>query len=201
MTGAPFPNAARRAVPGTRPRATSRHERGFALFTTLVVMFVVALVVATNLRTTELSERLSGSFIQRNRAFNAAEGALLTGELGLSALLDRRAFASSDAGAGIHSRDTVETRWWREDDYAGSNAVAPGTFTGVASAPAWVVEEIGDYVADGGAGIVSLDRGAAGYGRKTDAGREIVLYRLQSAGTGSDAAIGAVVESLYVQAH
>ncbi len=187
------------AGPTSPPRGSS--ERGFALFTTLVVMFVVALVVATSLRTTELSERLSGSFMQRNRAFNAAEGGLLVGEGDMPELLHVRRFASSGADGGVYSFGSVAERWWRDEDFGGGNRVAAGTFTGVAAAPAWVVEEVGDYVADGGGGIVSLDRGAAGYGRKTGTGREIVLYRLQSNGTGSETAVGAVVESLYVQVH
>jgi Tfp pilus assembly protein PilX len=69
----------------------------------------------------------------------------------------------------------------------------------VASSPVYVVEEIGNFLADGGSGIVSLDRGSASYGRKTGSGREIVLYRLQANGVGSTDAAQAVVESLYVK--
>ena len=78
-------------------------------------------------------------------------------------------------------------------------ALPDGTFPGVASSPVYVVEEIGNFLADGGSGIVSLDRGSASYGRKTGSGREIVLYRLQANGVGSTDAAQAVVESLYVK--
>jgi len=64
--------------------------------------------------------------------------------------------------------------------------------------PEYVTEEIGNYLADGGSGIVSLDRGSAGYGRSTLSGRELILYRLQSVGSGSVENSRAVVESLYV---
>ena len=175
-------------------------ERGFALVTTLAIVVIVALVIGANLRTTELAEATSGSFLQRNRAFNSADGALALAERDVGALVDERVFASSSGSGGVFSLGAPGERWWRAEDLGEARRAPDDAFTGLSEAPAWVVEEIGDYVADGGSGIVSLDRGAAGYGRGTNAGRELVLYRLQSRGNGSADSVEAVVESLYVQA-
>ena len=182
----------------SRPSGPDR-ERGFALVTTLAIVVIVALVIGANLRTTELAEAVSGSFIQRNRAFNSADGTLALAEGRLSGLVEERVFASSSGTGGVFSLGAPDERWWRDLDAAEAQRVPDGTFAGLADAPAWIVEEIGDYVADGGSGIVSLDRGGAGYGRSTGAGRELVLYRLQSRGSGSTDSVEAVVESLYVQ--
>ena len=175
-------------------------EGGFALVATLAIVVIVALVIGANLRTTELAEATSGSFLQRNRAFNSADGALALAERDVGALVEERVFASSSGSGGVFSRGGPGERWWREADLGEARRAPDGAFTGLSDAPAWVVEEIGDYVADGGSGIVSLDRGAAGYGRSTGTGRELVLYRLQSRGNGSADSVRAVVESLYVQA-
>ena len=175
-------------------------QKGFALFTTLIIVVIVGIVAVSNQHSTELTELLSGSSIQRSRAFQAAEGGIATGETESIELVKQRVFASPAAIEGVYSYGTVATHWWREDLSASGVQMLPdGAFPGVASSPEYVVEEIGNYVADGGSGIVSLDRGAASYGRKTGSGREVVLYRLQANGVGSTDSAQAVLESLYIK--
>ena len=176
-----------------------RDERGFSLFPTLALTIIVAVVLAASLRTTELTERLSGSSIQRNRAFNAAEGGLRFGERSIVEAAGTRTFASADGADGTFAFATLDERWWSDPDFDAAVAAPEDTFVGTIAPPEHVVEEVGGYVADGGSGIVSLDRGAAGYGSKTGSGRELVLYRVQSRGSGSAAPVRAVVESLFVQ--
>ena len=198
---APRP-ASRRTRPAARSGAgpEAGPEAGFALFTVLVLTIIAALVLGASMRTAEFGERLSGSSIERNRAFNAAEGGLTFGERTVPGTSQTRTFASSDGADGTFSFGALgeEPSWWQDADFDGATSVID-TFVGVRNDPEHVVEEIGDYVADGGSGIVSLDRGAAGYGRKTGSGREVVLYRVQSRGTGSSAKVSAVVESLVVR--
>ena len=184
----------------TRSRPPRRTRRGFALFTTLVLTVIVAVVLGATLRTVEFGERLSGSSIERHRAFNAAEGGLRLGERALAEAGAERTFASADGRDGTFAFASVDDAWWRDPDFDGATAAPAEAFVGVIAPPEYVIEEVGAYVADGGSGIVSLDRGSAGYGSKTDSGREVVLYRVQSRGNGSAAPVDAVVESLFVQA-
>lgn len=177
----------------------SVHESGFALITTLVIVIIVGILAISSLRTTELTEVLSGNSIQRGRAFNAAQGALIEAERSIADSVGQRSFSSASASHGIFSKDAVDELWWRADDYTGALQVESGSYPGVVSSPIYVVEEIGNYESDGGTGIISLDRGGSQYGSLTASGKEVVLYRLQSKGLGSTDSAQAVVESLYVE--
>jgi type IV pilus assembly protein PilX len=174
-------------------------DKGFALFTTLIIVIIVGIVAVSSLRLTDMTEVLAGNSIQRSRAFQAAEGGLIEGERNAALMAQRRVFSSPKASKGIFARDSVTNQWWRNEEYQGALILDDTAYRGVISPPEYIVEEIGNYVSDGGSGIVSLDRGGAGYGRRTSSGREIVLYRLQSYGVGSSTSARAVVESFYVQ--
>jgi type IV pilus assembly protein PilX len=174
-------------------------ESGFALFTTLIIVIVVGIIAVSGLRQNELTEVLSGNSIQRSRAFQAAEGSLIEGENSAKSLVQNRVFSTSDATDGVFTRGSVKSQWWRDSEFSGAQAMAVTDFPGVFEPPEYVVEEIGNYEADGSSGIVNLDRGAAAYGRRSGSGREVVLFRFQARGKGSSEAAQAVVESIYVQ--
>jgi len=56
---------------------------------------------------------------------------------------------------------------------------------GVAAPPRYVFEQIGDYAADGGTGIVNMDIGGGAYGQTSAGAREYILYRVEAQGVGS----------------
>lgn len=189
----------RQKINGYQYYNTQYRQHAFALFTTLIIVIIVGIVAVSSLRLTELTEVLSGNSIQRSRAFQSAESALIEGENTVSSLVQNRAFSSSDATGGVFSRNTVAEQWWQEDSYMGAQVSDTIDYLGVVASPSYVVEEVGTYISDDGTGIVSLDRGGGGYGRKTSSDREIVLFRLQSYGVGSTTTARAVIESLYVE--
>ena len=174
-------------------------SRGFVLFTTLIIMIIIGILASSSLKSTEAVETLSGNSIQRSRALQAAEGALINAESQIPTLVKNRTFSSKNPNNGVFSRGSTEEDWWRDENFDGKLSTPVGMFAGVAKPPEYVFEEIGNYVADGGSGIVSLDRGAGMYGRKTGGGREVVVYKVQSMGNGSSDTVKAVVESLYGQ--
>lgn len=173
-------------------------QQGFALFISLIIVLLVGIVAVSSLRITEMTEVLSGNSIERSRAFQAAEGALIEGEKSAIEMTEGRIFANTTGSYGLYSSGNLPENWWRDPTDI-NVTTADLEYPAVASNPTYVVEEVGDYVSDGGSGIVSLDRGSASYGRKTSSGREVVLYRLQSHGVGVTDVSQAVVESLYVQ--
>jgi len=189
----------RRPCPRARTggHVAPRGQRGIALFATMIIVIITGLLALSSLRQTELTEVLAGNSIQRSRALQAAEGGLREAERHAVVMARLRIFSSEEASNGLFSSGSVAPRWWRDGDYAGARTLQTPTYPGIVEPPVYVAEEIGNYVSDGGSGIVSLDRGAARYGRKTSDGREIVLYRLQSSGVGSSTAARAIVESLY----
>ncbi len=177
-----------------------KDQGGFALFTTLIVAIIVGIVAVSNFRSSELSELLAGNSIQRSRAFQAAEGSVTAGESQSIEQVNHRVFSSSFGKDGVYTFGSLNSQWWRDKtNVSGMQQLPDGTFPGVVASPSYVVEEVGGFIADGGSGIVSLDRGGASYGRKSGSGREVVLYRLQGSGVGSTEAAKAVVETVYVK--
>ncbi|MDR1424028.1 MAG: hypothetical protein LBI92_05430 [Azoarcus sp.] len=66
--------------------ATSpRRERGAVLITGLILLAMVMLLGMAAMRTVTLQERLSGSSVDHNQAFQAAEAALRAGEAAIKA--------------------------------------------------------------------------------------------------------------------
>ena len=174
-------------------------ERGFVLFTTLIIVIIVGLVAVSELRFSELSETLAGNSIQRSRAFQGAQGGLIEAEKNAASMAQRRVFASAEATDGVFSRSKISDYWWREEAYSGAHVVNDNSYPGVVSPPVYVIEEIGNYESDGGTGIINLDRGSGRYGLSTDSGKQLVLYRMQAKGLGSTEQTQALVESLFAQ--
>jgi len=63
----------------------ARRERGTVLITGLILLAMVMLLGMAAMRTTTLQERLSGSSVDYNQAFQAAEAALRAGEAAVKA--------------------------------------------------------------------------------------------------------------------
>lgn len=58
----------------------SQHQRGFALLTSMLVLLILSIVVVNAVRTNLLNERASGGYMDRTRAFQAAEQAIQQGK-------------------------------------------------------------------------------------------------------------------------
>lgn len=63
-----------------------RKDGGFALLMAMIILFVLTILVVNAVRGSSLSEQMAGSYMDRNRAMQAAEQALREGETKLMAL-------------------------------------------------------------------------------------------------------------------
>jgi len=61
-------------------KKTVLHEGGFALIVAMIILAVMSILVVSSVRNTTLSEKMSGSYLDRNLAQQAAEQALRQGE-------------------------------------------------------------------------------------------------------------------------
>ena len=143
-----------------------------------------------------VSEKAAGNAIQRSRAFQAADGGAAVAQENVQRLIRARTFAESSASEGIFSKDSFEQRWWLRDNYTGQLDVPDDKVLGVMDAPRYIIEEVGQFVTDGGSGISSLDLGSASYGSRTRSGRDVAIYRIQSHGYGSFDDVKSVVETI-----
>lgn len=174
-------------------------NEGFALLTVVVVILILGVIAVSSMRVSNESESLSGNAIQRSRAFQAADGGASLGEIKLVEMLKNRVFANSAGSSGIFLDSQATQHWWRDDAFSGSHSVDHVEMLGVIEQPRFIFEEVGLFSSDGGTGVANLDVGAAAYGRVSNSGREVVLYRIESKGTGTTTETGSVVETLYAQ--
>ena len=173
----------------------NRKQHGYVLITVMVVLMIVGIMANSSMDVSLSSEHIAGNAIQRSRAFQAADGAHALAEAELAQMLANRTVADATASEGIFSLSSVADNWWQQQSFNGQHQVSGDPMAGVIQQPRYVIEEIGQYVTDGGTGIVSLDIGGAAYGRRTTGGRNVVLYSIESHGVGSFDNVQSVVES------
>lgn len=178
-----------------------QNNDGFALLITVVVVLIIGVIAVSGMLISSQSESLSGNAIQRSRAFQAADGGARLAEKKLEKMLEKRVFANATGSFGIFSSDSVMKNWWRDGAFTGAHTADGVTLLGAVEQPRFIFEEVGLYSSDGGTGIANLDIGGAAYGRASVSGREVVLYRLESKGTGTTFNAGSVVETLVARTY
>jgi Tfp pilus assembly protein PilX len=173
-----------------------KRQHGSTLVSVLIIIMIVGIMAAGSIDLSHVSEKSAGNAIQRSRAFQAADGGAAIAQASVLDQMQARAFADSTASEGIFSTDSYQKKWWRTATYTGEQLVPAGSVLGVAKSPRYIVEEVGHFVTDGGTGISSLDLGSASYGSRSRSGRDVVLYRIESHGTGSFSEVRSVVETI-----
>lgn len=163
----------------------TRCNDGFALLTTVIIVLIAGILLSGIVNTTRETERTAGNAIQYSRAMEAAEGGSVVAQTALIDEKGNRKFADDAATEGIFSLHSPNDKWWIDPDYEGQHAVDSGILLGVASPPRYTYEQIGEYISDGGTGVVNMDIGGASYGKLSAGAREIVLFKIESQGVGS----------------
>lgn len=179
-------------------KCTKKSQQGYTLITVLLLVIIVGVMSNSMLDMSEETLQVSSSIIHRDRVFQSIDSALLVAEQELKEKTKSRVFADANATEGVYSRGTRENQWWRKADVKGRKAVHQDLVLGVVEQPAFVTEEIGTYISDGGTGIVDLSTGSGAYSRASNGAREIVLYRLEAYGKGTFDYVQAAAESTVV---
>ena len=157
---------------------------------------IVGIMASGSMNLSHVSEKSAGNAIQRSRAFQAADGGAAIAENQLQSRLGSRIFADSSASEGVFSTDSYTKKWWRTATYTGETSVGTSAILGVVEPPRYILEEVGQYVTDGGSGVASLDLGSSSYGSRSRGGRDVVVYRIESHGRGSFSEVQSVVETV-----
>ena len=173
-------------------------QSGYTLVSVLFILFILSIMATGSMNLGDISEKSAGNAIQRSRAFQAADGGAAIAENNLMDRLGSRIYADSIASNGIFSAGTYTQKWWREPVYEGETVVEEDALLGVANPPRHLLEEVGIYATDGGTGIVGLDLGSGSYGNRSRSGREVVLYRVESHGSGSLDNIQSAIETVVI---
>jgi len=184
-----------RLYPYAHLNISVRNQQGYALLTLAILLMIVGVVSAGAMNISSKSEHLASNAIQHNRAFQAVDAATYYAESEIATMLKQRIFANDSATKGLYTYEKRPVNWWSSDDKNGVHTVPVGTVLGVVNPPSYAIEQVGDYISDGGTGVVNLDIGGAAYGRMSSGGREIMLYNVQSHGYGSFKEVKTVVET------
>lgn len=176
-------------------RFTTKHQHGYALPSLAILLMIVGVMSTGAMNVSNKSEHLASNAIQRNRVFQAADAASYYAQEKIAEKLKKRVYADDFGMNGLFTFDNRPIEWWKTKATDGIHTVPESNVLGVVNPPKYSIEEIGNYISDGGTGVVSLDVGAAAYGRMTTGGREIILYNVQSHANGSFNEVKMVVET------
>ncbi|GHD64574.1 pilus assembly PilX family protein [Jeongeupia chitinilytica] len=120
----------------------NRNQQGFVLVVSLILLVIVTILVVNAMRVTTMNEKMAGNYMDRNRAYQAAEQALRQGE----SLLQNNAetclsgcTGSNVNGVGaVASGNAVPSTW---SDNGASNA---NVITGQATSAKYLVNQLSD---------------------------------------------------------
>ena len=174
------------------------NQNGYVIVSVLIITLIAGILLSGSMRTTHNTEQLAGHAIQYSRAMEAAEGGAIVAQNDLMDLQGVRRFADAFATDGVFSLDAVDEKWWDNPTFSGNHDVGAGMLMGVAETPTYVYEQVGEYAADGGTGIVNMDIGGASYGKTSAGAREYVLYTVQAQGVGSKTDVERAVETTVI---
>lgn len=92
-------------------RPGHNREQGFALIFSMLTLLLLTIIVVNSVRTTTMNEQMAGSYMDRNRAYQAAELALRQGEALLSSNSDicLTGCIVNGAGAVVAGSDSPNT--------------------------------------------------------------------------------------------
>lgn len=175
-----------------------RQQQGYIIVSILVIVLIAGVLLSGTLRTTFFTGQTANHAIQYSRAMAAAEGGVAFAQQEILLNMGSRRFADATATDGVFSRDGIVDKWWADENFSAQQSVDANIIQGVAVSPTYVYEQVGEYVADGGTGVVNLDVGGASYGKTSAGGREHLLYKVQSYGVGSQTDVPRAIETTVI---
>lgn len=171
----------------TRTRQVKR-QRGAVLAVGLVILLVITLLGLAGIQGTSLEERMAGNSLDRQRAFQAAEAALLVGEAYLRTSVSVTQVFDDDGTDGLY--DNSNLKLWQALNWNGTDSIAYAGNVGTKFPARFVIQNYGTVTAD--ADQLNLDN----YGQGTGA-RAIGLFRLTARSTGGGGNAAVILQSTY----
>ena len=196
----------------TRIQHLPRRQRGVALFVALVFLVILTVIGVTALGNNSLQTRMAYGGLETNRAFQAADSALIAGETWLTRQIDRPIASCTSPctdPVGVWPRTIVATpvitatelaseAWWASNghrfDYSSVEGAVPGPVaaqsftTNPTLQPVYVVEEDG------------FD-GTNGLGQGRGPVYKIYYFQVSARGLGAQNSSRTVVQSVYARGY
>lgn len=167
-------------------------QNGAVLAVSLLILVVLTIIGISSMVTTNLEEKMSGNFRDRQIAFNAAETALAYAEDFANTSINSASVFDNTNGYyeaynGPGSYNAFASSWWA----TGASQPYPNTINGVSTPPRFTIEYRGDVGEEEGTSI-----GIGGYGESTGGGA-ISSFRITVRATGLTDNSVVILQSYY----
>lgn len=180
----------RRFIPGL----SVHHNRGVALFISLVLLLVLTIIGVSAVQTTTLETRMARNEHDSLIAFQAAESALRDAEVLLEGLVNTAAF--NDAGAnGLWTvPDLGDANRWEQagvwNDGAGNREAPTDVGIVVAEPPKFMIEHVASVIREENAYQISDPYGGSAADR-------IEMFRITARGVGGSQNAQVLLQTTY----
>lgn len=172
-----------------RPNHSLHNQNGVALVMAMVFLLILSIIGLTAMSTTALEEKMASNLGNKNTAFQAAESALLAGEIWIGSQLNKPVFDPANTNDGLHLRSLTSTPVW--DDATGvwssTDTFGYAGLSGVNAQPIYIVEDMGEIADKNGSLVLPVNYKSSGKN----------LFRVTARGTGATNTTLALVQSVY----
>ncbi len=168
--------------------ATSK-QQGVALIIALIFLLLMNLLAVAAVGMTELGERMAGNLNDKNTAFQAAESALVAGEIWIGGQLNKPVFDPANTGDGLHLPSLSAVQVWEESTGVWSSAdfLSYAGLQGVSQQPRFLIEDLGVIPDNKGSLVMPSNYKSSGKN----------LFRVTARGTGKSNTAVVMVQSTY----
>jgi type IV pilus assembly protein PilX len=176
-------------MPAGKMGHPSANQQGVALIMALVFLLMLTLLALTAMNTAALEEKMAQNTGDKTVAFQAAESALIAGELWIAGQLNKPVFDPANTSDGLHLRSLTGTPMWDESTgvWSGTDTFAYTGLTGVSAQPRYLIEDLGEITDNKGSLVLPINYKSSGKN----------LFRITARGRGATDTAVAVVQSVY----
>ncbi len=166
-------------------------QKGVALVMSMVFLLILTLIGVAAMSTSALEERMAGNMVDKNYALQAAESALLAGELWIINQGVLPGFSPPQPNDGLHLPSTGQYPVWDETTgvWAGTDVINYVGLGKVKTQPKFIIEYMGKSPTSKAKGTGS------GYGAASNP--EIDVFRITARGTGGTNDAVTMVQSTF----
>ncbi|MEE9598402.1 MAG: PilX N-terminal domain-containing pilus assembly protein [Acidiferrobacterales bacterium] len=169
---------------------TMQRQQGVALVMSMAFLLILTLIGVTAMNTSSLEERMTGNMVDKNYSLQAAESALLAGELMVKGLAGVPPLDPPNPNDGFHLPSTTLTpRWYEAGMWTGSDHISYAGLSKVATQPKFIIEHMGQ--------VSTGDAVTEGEGYSGGGSPDLEVFRITARGTGSSDNAMSMVQSTY----
>ena len=164
-------------------------QQGVALIIALILLLLMNLLAVAALGMTTLGERMAGNLNDKNTAFQAAESALVAGEIWIGSQLNKPVFDPANTSDGLHLPSLSAVQVWEDSTgvWSSSDVFSYAGLQGVSQQPSYIIEDLGVIADNKGSLVMPSNYKSSGKN----------LFRVTARGTGNSDTAVVMVQSAY----